>query len=215
MPPPAALPPANSPPVVYLYGPCFEAQGGASVIEPETYLYYIQLKPSQPSQGNWTPYNEETEKIIREDFLRLWNTNFLDNLSIEKEEYTFSNGVVGELITYHMEERQRVKIVDYVGTKAIETSKIDEGLKMAMAEIRLDTFIDPALVRKVSGHRARHAEGQGLPERRGHAGDRADAGRAEARAPHLPHVRGAEGQDQEDRVHGQQGVHDEPAARRR
>ncbi len=78
-------------------GPCFEAQGGASVIEPETYLYYIQLKPSQPSQGNWTPYNEETEKVIREDFLRLWNTNFLDNLSIEKEEYTFSNGVVGEL----------------------------------------------------------------------------------------------------------------------
>ena len=151
MPPPAALPPANSPPVVYLLGPCFEAQGGASVIEPETYLYYIQLKPSQPSQGNWTPYNEETEKVIREDFLRLWNTNFLDNLSIEKEEYTFSNGVIGELITYHMEERQRVKIVDYVGSKAVETSKIDEALKMSMAEIRLDTFIDPALVRKVSG----------------------------------------------------------------
>jgi len=151
VPPPAALPPANSPPVVYLFGPCFEAQGGASVIEPETYLYYIQLKPSQPSQGNWTPYNEETEKVIREDFLRLWNTNFLDNLSIEKEEYTFSNGVIGELITYHMEERQRVKIVDYVGSKAVETSKIDEALKMSMAEIRLDTFIDPALVRKVSG----------------------------------------------------------------
>ena len=149
VPPPAALPPANSPPVVYLFGPCFEAQGGASVIEPETYLYYIQLKPSQPSQGNWTPYNEETEKVIREDFLRLWNTNFLDNLSIEKEEYTFSNGVIGELITYHMEERQRVKIVDYVGSKAVETSKIDEALKMSMAEIRLDTFIDPALVRKV------------------------------------------------------------------
>jgi len=151
VPPPAVLPPANSPPVVYLLGPCFEAQGGASVIEPETYLYYIQLKPSQPSQGNWTLYNEETEKVIREDFLRLWNTNFLDNLSIEKEEYTFSNGVIGELITYHMEERQRVKIVDYVGSKAVETSKIDEALKMSMSEIRLDTFIDPALVRKVSG----------------------------------------------------------------
>src|SRR3954470_22047597 len=151
VPPPAALTTANSPPVVYLFGPCFDAQGGASVIEPETYLYYIQLKPSQPSQGNWTVYDDTTEKIILEDFHRLWNTNFLDNLSIEVNDYTFSNGVVGKLVSYNMEERQRVKIVDYVGSKAVETSKIDEALKMAMAEIRLDTFIDPALVRKVSG----------------------------------------------------------------
>ena len=137
--------------MVYLFGPCFDSQGGASVIEPETYLYYMQLKPSQPSQGAWTPYDDTTERVIRDDFMRLWNTNFLDNLWIEKQEYTFSNGVVGELITYHMEERQRVKIVDYMGSKQVETSKIDERLKEAMAEIRLDTFIDPALVRKVSG----------------------------------------------------------------
>jgi outer membrane protein insertion porin family len=50
-----------------------------------------------------------------------------------------------------MEERQRVKIVDYVGSKKIEVSKIDEKLKEANAQIRLDTFIDPSLVRKVSG----------------------------------------------------------------
>ena len=50
-----------------------------------------------------------------------------------------------------MEERQRVKIVDYVGTKEIEVSKVNERLKDMMSEIRLDTFIDPALVRKVSG----------------------------------------------------------------
>ena len=110
--------PPTPPPVVYLFGPCFEAQGGASVIEPETYLYYIQLKPSQPSQGNWTTYDEAAEKTILEDFHRLWNTNFLDNLSIDVENYTFSNGVVGKLVSYNMEERQRVKIVDYVGSKA-------------------------------------------------------------------------------------------------
>ena len=50
-----------------------------------------------------------------------------------------------------MEERQRVKIVDYVGSKKIEVSKIDEKLKDANAQIRLDTFIDPGLVRKVEG----------------------------------------------------------------
>src|SRR4026209_1242963 len=50
-----------------------------------------------------------------------------------------------------MEERQRVKIVDYVGSKKIETAKIYERLKEEKVEIRLDTFIDPALVRKVEG----------------------------------------------------------------
>jgi outer membrane protein insertion porin family len=151
VPPPAALPPADSGPVVYQIALCFDAQGGTSVIDPETYLYYIQLKRSLPSQNLWEPWDEAAEKVAREDFLRLWNTNFLDNLSIEDQDYKFSNGVVGKLIAFHMEERQRVKIVDYMGSKAVETSKIDERLKEAMAEIRLDTFIDPALVRKVSG----------------------------------------------------------------
>ena len=151
VPAPATLPPAGSGPVVYLLAPCFEEQGGTSVIEYETYLYYIQLKPSLPSQGVWMPYDEAAEKTVHDDFTRLWGTNFLENLWIEKQEYTFSNGVVGELITYHMEERQRVKIVDYVGTKEIETSKVNERLKDLMAEIRLDTFIDQSLVRKVAG----------------------------------------------------------------
>jgi len=136
---------------VYLIAPCFEAQGGTSLIDYETYLYYIHLKPSQPSQGVWTPDDEAAEKVIHEDFLRLWGTGFLDNLWIERQPYVFSNGVVGQLITYHLEERQRIKIVDYVGTKELETSKINERLKDAMAEIRLDTFVDPALVKKVAG----------------------------------------------------------------
>ena len=55
------------------------------------------------------------------------------------------------------------------------------------------------------GDRPRHAQGEGLSGRRGHAGDRDDAGRAEARAPHVPHVGRAEGQDQAHRVHRQQG----------
>jgi outer membrane protein insertion porin family len=149
--PPASLPPAGSGPVVYLFGPCFDAQGGTSLIDYETYLYYIKLKPTLPSQGQWTPYDENAEKQIKEDFAALWGTGFLDNLWIEREPYIFSNGVEGELITYHMEERQRVKIVDYVGTKEVETSKINERLKDTMNEIRLDTFVDPGLIRRVSG----------------------------------------------------------------
>src|SRR5262249_56960773 len=63
----------------------------------------------------------------------------------------FPNGTIGKVVTYNMEERQRVKIVDYTGSKKVEISKIDEKLKEANAQIRLDTFIDPALVRKVEG----------------------------------------------------------------
>jgi outer membrane protein insertion porin family len=148
---PAAEPPAGSGPVVLFIAPCFEAQGNASVIEAPTYLYYIQLKASVPSRGVWVPYDDTSEKTIIDDFHRLWNTNFLDNLWIETADYKFPNGTVGKIVTYNMEERQRVKIVDYVGSKKIETSKIYEKLKEQTAEIRLDTFIDPALVRKVEG----------------------------------------------------------------
>ncbi|HEV3061588.1 MAG TPA: BamA/TamA family outer membrane protein [Vicinamibacterales bacterium] len=148
---PRAMPAADSGPVVLFIAPCFEAQGNASVIESQTYLYYIQLKASLPSQGVWVPYDSDTEKTIQDDFRRLWGTTFLDNLWVEVTDYKFANGAIGKIVTYNMEERQRVKIVDYVGSKQVETSKIDEKLKDANAQMRLDTFIDPALVRKVQG----------------------------------------------------------------
>jgi outer membrane protein insertion porin family len=148
---PLAQPPAGTPPVVLFIAPCFEAQGNASVIEAQTYIYYIQLKASVPSRGEWVPYDDGSEKIIHDDFRRLWNTNFLDNLWIDVTDYAFPNGTVGKIVTYNIEERQRVKVVDYVGSKKVEVSKIDEKLKEANAQIRLDTFIDPALMRKVEG----------------------------------------------------------------
>jgi hypothetical protein len=61
---PRAQPPAGSRPIVLAFGPCFEAQGGTSVIEPQTYLYYIKLKQSRPSEGVWVPYDDTSEKTI-------------------------------------------------------------------------------------------------------------------------------------------------------
>jgi outer membrane protein insertion porin family len=145
---PRNLPPPGSPPVVFGIGVCFPRQGNASVIDPQTYLYYIQVRPSRPSENVWVPYDE---KAVLEDFRRLWNTNFLDDLWVEVDDYTFANGVVGKLVTYNMEERQRVKIVDYVGTKVLEQTKIDEKLKEKGLVIRLDSFIDPGLVNRVKG----------------------------------------------------------------
>jgi outer membrane protein insertion porin family len=151
VPAPRAQPPSDIGPVLYQLAPCFEAQGNISLVDIQTYLYYIQLKPSRPSESVWVPYNEDAEKIILDDFKRLWATNFLDNLSIEVQDYLFDNGVIGKLVVYNMEERQRVKIVDYIGSKKLETTKIDEKLKEGNAQIRLDTFIDPGLIRKVEG----------------------------------------------------------------
>jgi outer membrane protein insertion porin family len=147
--PPKNLPPAGSGPVVYTLSLCFAKQGGTSVIEPQTYLYYAQLRPSRPSENVWVPYNEATEKTMLDDFRRLWATNFLDDLSIDVTDYVFPNGVVGKLVTYNMEERQRVKIVEYVGTKSLEQTKIDEKLKDENAQIRLDSFLNPSLIQKV------------------------------------------------------------------
>ena len=105
VPPPVSQPPANSGPVVYLILPCFEAQGNVTLVDTETYVYYIRLQTSRPSQGVWVPWNEDAEKAVREDFLRLWGTGFLDDLKIEVTDYTFANGVIGKILTYHIEER--------------------------------------------------------------------------------------------------------------
>jgi outer membrane protein insertion porin family len=141
-------PPAGSPPVVRVIEIAFPNQGNVSLVDPQTYLYYIHTRPSRPSVDEWAPFDPQ---IVLEDFRRLWATGFLENLSIDVRDVPYDNGVVGKHIVFNLEERQRVKIVDYVGAKSIETAKIDERLKEASAQIRLDSFIDAGLVRKAEG----------------------------------------------------------------
>jgi len=85
VPVPAKLPPTGSGPVVYALMLCFEKQGGSSVIDQNTYLYYLQVKDqvSRPSQDRWVPYTDTTEQTILGDFKRLWATSFLDDLAID------------------------------------------------------------------------------------------------------------------------------------
>jgi outer membrane protein insertion porin family len=153
VPAPSNLPPAGSGPVVYQVVPCFQKQGGSPVVDAQTYLYYIEMKNhvSVPSNRRWVPYDEKVEQVMLSDFKRLWATNFLDDLSVDVQDYRFSNGVIGKMVVYDMEERQRVKIVDYVGSKQIEQSKIDEELKKQNMRIALDSFIDQGLIRRVAG----------------------------------------------------------------
>jgi outer membrane protein insertion porin family len=150
VPPPAKDPPQDSPPVVLAMLLCFAKQGGASLIEPETYLHYIQLKPSEPSRDRWVPYDEATERSLLDDFKRVWATAFLDDLSIEVVDRPFSNGVVGKLVVFHMEERQRVRIIDYEGATRVSRTDIADRLKEKSIDLRLDAFLDQATLRRVS-----------------------------------------------------------------
>jgi len=149
---PANLPPAGSGPVLWLIAPCFPTQGNAYTVEPQTYLFYMELakQVSQPSQNRWTPWTEELERIAVADHKRLWATGFLSDLSIEAHDYTFPNGVIGKLVTYNMEERERVKIVNYEGIKPIgDRAKVDEQLRARSIEMRLDTFVDNGTIRRI------------------------------------------------------------------
>jgi outer membrane protein insertion porin family len=154
VPPPSSLPPAGSAPVVFTFVLCFPKQGNVSLVEPQTYLYYMPQSVdlvSLPSQNIWKPYNEAAEQIIIGDHKRLWATNFLDDLKIEAVDFPFSNGVIGKVIVYELEERQRIKNTVYnEGTKAIEQAKVEERLRDLGITIRLDSFVDQATEKKVA-----------------------------------------------------------------
>ena len=156
---PAALPPAGSPPFLWVFEMCFPTQGNSPNLEIDTYMYYIRIKdrPSLPSQGIFRPWDEEAEEIALRDFKTLmFDTNFLDDMTIEVTDHVFENGVIGKLVVYKLEERERVKIVDYQdgdgkSISIVKRSDIDEKLRERNVEIRLDSFIDDAQVRRVKG----------------------------------------------------------------
>jgi outer membrane protein insertion porin family len=148
VPAPAALPPEGSGPLVYVMGLCFSAQNNTSAVEPETYLYYLKMRPSRPSQREWVPYDDAARATIKEDFRRLWATGFLDDLRVEATDYRFDNGVLGKIVTWHIEERARVRLVTYDGAGDLEQTKIDEALRDQNAAIKLDAFLDQSLIRR-------------------------------------------------------------------
>lgn len=146
--PPGVEPPPDSGPVVCVMELRFVPLN-ESLIEAQTYLYYIQTQSSRPSDRVWIPFNEETEQTLLADFKRLWATNFLDDLRIEVLDAEYESGAAGKHIIFHMEERPRVKIVDY--PDKIDRTKLDEKMKEAGVSLRLDSFLDQGAIRRVEG----------------------------------------------------------------
>jgi outer membrane protein insertion porin family len=145
-PTPAKQPPAGSPKLLR----CIEFRfypDNSSSLEQGTYVYYLHRQSGSDSTRDlWVPYNEQE---ILDDFWRLWNTGFLDDLWVQRIDEPYENGTPAEHIVYHMEERPRLKVVDYTGSKIVEIAKIEEALKGAGITVRYDTFIDESVIRKV------------------------------------------------------------------
>jgi outer membrane protein insertion porin family len=150
---PSMTPPAGVT-FVWVMELCFDTQGNQSTIDPETYLYYIKVKDqvSVPAENRWVPYDEKIEDLAIADFNTLMkDTTFLDNMSVEVTDHAFPNGAVGKIITYHMEERERIKVISYEGSKAVDRSKIEEELKNRNIDLRSDGFLDDRVLRRVEG----------------------------------------------------------------
>ena len=124
-------PPLDSPKLLHNIELRFPTQGGVPMIDPATYLYYIEIDShvSLPAQGVFTPYTEALEEIVLADFWRLWNTRFLADLWIETEDDPFENGVEGVRVIFNLEERERVKLVNYTGSDELDRGDIQDMLE--------------------------------------------------------------------------------------
>ncbi len=103
-------------------------------LQTETLLYYVSTKPG----------DRYDEIRLREDFRRLWDTGFLDDLLLDVRD-----GASGKVVTFVVRERRRIQIVDYRGSKALTTSTIEDKLKEKDALVRIDTFYDPGKAKRV------------------------------------------------------------------
>jgi len=101
----------------------------------ETLRFYISTKPG----------DRYDQLRLREDFRRLWDTGFVDDLSIDVRD---SPGG-GKVVTFVVSERKRIQIVDFRGSKALTKTTIEDELKKKEAALKVDTFYDLGKARHV------------------------------------------------------------------
>jgi outer membrane protein insertion porin family len=101
----------------------------------ETLRFYISTKPG----------DRYDQLRLREDFRRLWDTGFVDDLSIDVRDSPRG----GKLVTFVVSERKRIQIVDFRGSKALTRTTIEDELKKKDAALKVDTFYDLGKARRV------------------------------------------------------------------
>lgn len=140
------LPPPDSAPVVRSVDVIFPSTPSGSAVDRETYLYYIQTKASRPDEGDWVPLDLRT---IADDVKRLWATAFLEDISVDVTDEPYDNGVVGKHVVFRLEERRRIKFVEYKGSKALDSAEIDRKLVQSKAQIAIPSMIDAPSIKRV------------------------------------------------------------------
>jgi outer membrane protein insertion porin family len=150
--PVAPMPPADSGPVFRNLQLSFPTQGEVPTVELETYLYYMESDSLvDTGDGEFTPYDEAVEEVLVADFQRLWDTSFLNDLVIEVVDDPYPNGVVGKRAVFLLEERERVRVVSFEGSTQYDRTEIDEAMDQVGIELRLDTRVDPGVIRNTEG----------------------------------------------------------------
>ena len=103
-------------------------------LDKDTFLFYISTKPGE----------RYDERRLKDDFRRVWDTGFVEDLLLDVRD-----GQKGKIVTFVVDERSRIQIIDYRGSKALNATTIEEELKKREATIRIDTFYDINKSRRV------------------------------------------------------------------
>jgi outer membrane protein insertion porin family len=107
---------------------------GNQFLQKETLRFYISTKPG----------DDFDEFRLREDFRRLWETGFLNDLRVD----ALDTPQGGKVAVFTIQERRRIQIVDYRGSKVLSKTNLEDELKKRDATLRIDSFYDPAKARK-------------------------------------------------------------------
>ena len=91
-----------------------------------------------------------TRSACAEDFRRLWDTGFLDDLLLDVRD-----GAKGKIVSFVVSERKRIQIVDYRGSKALTTTNIEDELKKKDAAVKHGHLLRPGQGAQGRGHHPR------------------------------------------------------------
>ena len=80
-------------------------------LQRDTLLFYISTKAG----------DRYDERRLKDDFRRLWDTGFLDDLVLDVRD-----GSKGKVVLFRVNERKRIQIVDYRGCYVITATNIED-----------------------------------------------------------------------------------------
>lgn len=109
---------------------------GNQFLQRDTLLYYVATKAG----------DRYDERRLRDDFRRLWDTGFLEDMILDVRDTPR-----GKAVIFQVRERKRIQVIDYRGSKVLTTSNIEEELKKKEAALKIDTFYDLGKARRVEG----------------------------------------------------------------